>query len=69
MWDTLQPAKTLNFALVVEEGDRLRHSIITWLRESGWLVHGATRAEQALGILPHIPYQLIILDSELPGRD
>jgi CheY-like chemotaxis protein len=67
MSDTQEPVNKLNCALVVEGVDNLRHSIITWLREYGWLVHGATRAEQALGILPHIPYNLIVLDSELPG--
>ena len=67
MSDTQEPANNLHFALVVEGVDNLRHSIVTWLREYGWLVHGATRAEEALGILPHIPYNLIVLDSELPG--
>jgi CheY-like chemotaxis protein len=67
MWNAQEPAQRLNIALVVEEADNLRHSIISWLRECGWLVHGATRAEQALGVLPFIPYQLIVLDSELPG--
>ena len=67
MSDTREPANKLNCALVVEEVDNLRHSTITWLREYGWLVHGATRVEQALGILPHIPYNLIVLDSELLG--
>jgi len=31
------------------------------------LVHGIRRAEQAFNIMAHIPYELIILDSELPG--
>ena len=37
------------------------------LRERGWLVHGISRAEEAFNILAHIPYNLIVLDSELPG--
>lgn len=37
------------------------------LRERGWLVHGTSRAEKALSILAHIPCDLIVLDSELPG--
>jgi DNA-binding response OmpR family regulator len=37
------------------------------LRELGWLVHGVGRAEEAFSILAHIPYALIVLDSELPG--
>ena len=57
----------LNFALVIEEADSLRSSIVALLRERGWLVHGINRAEQAFVILAHIPYTLIVLDSELPG--
>ncbi|MBV9272308.1 MAG: response regulator [Verrucomicrobia bacterium] len=67
IWSTESSAIRLNFALVVEEKERLRSSIVTLLRERGWLVHGISRAEQAFVILAHIPYSLIILDSELPG--
>jgi DNA-binding response OmpR family regulator len=42
-------------------------SIMALLRERGWLVHGISRAEEAFNILAHIPYDLIVLDSELPG--
>ena len=37
------------------------------LRQRGWLVHGTNCAEEALRLLAHIPYNLIVLDSELPG--
>jgi CheY-like chemotaxis protein len=57
----------LKFALVVDEADSLRTSVITLLREHGWLVHAVSRAEHAFGLLVHIPYSLIVLDSELPG--
>jgi DNA-binding response OmpR family regulator len=56
-----------SFALVIEEAESLRMSIIALLRERGWLVHGISRAEEAFNILAHIPYDLIVLDSELPG--
>ena len=56
-----------SFALVIEEAESLRMSIIALLRERGWLVHGISRAEEAFNILAHIPYGLIVLDSELPG--
>jgi DNA-binding response OmpR family regulator len=61
--------KPLNFryALVIEEMDSVRTSIVNALREQGWLVHGIPRAEQALHILAHIPYNLVVIDSELPG--
>jgi CheY-like chemotaxis protein len=57
----------LNFALVIAEKEKLRHLIVEALRDRGWLVHGISRAEQAFPVLAHIPYRLIILDSQLPG--
>jgi len=61
--------KPLNFryALVIEEMDSVRTSIVNVLRARGWLVHGIPRAEQAFHILAHIPYNLVVIDSELPG--
>jgi CheY-like chemotaxis protein len=41
--------------------------ILALLRERGWLAHGISWAEEALNILADIPYDLIVLDSELPG--
>jgi CheY-like chemotaxis protein len=58
---------TFSFALVIEEAADFRDSVMTVLRERGWLVHGTSRAEEAFSILAHIPYHLIVLDSELPG--
>jgi CheY-like chemotaxis protein len=61
--------KRLNFrcGLVIVEADALRNFIVQLLRKQGWLVHGIRQAEQALNILAHIPYELIIIDSELLG--
>jgi PleD family two-component response regulator len=61
--------KPLNFryALVIEEMDSVRTSIVNVLKAQDWFVHGILRAEQALHILAYIPYRLIVLDSELPG--
>jgi PleD family two-component response regulator len=67
IWSTELSANGLNFALVIAEKEKLRHLIVEALRDRGWLVHGISRAEQAFAILAHIPYSLIILDSELPG--
>lgn len=55
------------FALVVEESDSLRNSVVNVLKQQAWFVHGILRAEQALHILAYIPYQLIVIDSELSG--
>jgi CheY-like chemotaxis protein len=56
-----------SFALVIEEVADFRNSIMGLLRERGWLVHGTNCAEEALRLLAHIPYSLIVVDAELPG--
>ena len=56
-----------SFALVVEEVANFRNSVMALLRERGWLVHGTNGAEEALRLLAHIPYSLVVLNSELPG--
>jgi CheY-like chemotaxis protein len=66
-WNTRQRSNQLTFALVIEEAGYLRDSVLALLREHGWLVHAVSRAEQAFSILPHIPYNVIILDAQLPG--
>jgi DNA-binding NarL/FixJ family response regulator len=38
-----------------------------FLKRKVGTVHGIRRAEQAFHILAHIPYRLIVIDSELPG--
>jgi CheY-like chemotaxis protein len=69
IWNTRNYPNRLNFsfALVIEEAPEFRDLVMALLRERGWLVHGTSRAEQAFSILAHIPYDLIVLDSELPG--
>jgi CheY-like chemotaxis protein len=65
------PMKLPNFraALVIAADSGLRKSIVQHLKDEGWIVHGITKAEHALAILAHIPYELIMVDSELPGMD
>jgi len=69
IWDTRtdQGRIDFSFALVIEGVANFRNSIMALLRERGWLVHGTNCAEEALRLLPHIPYSLIVVDSELPG--
>jgi CheY-like chemotaxis protein len=59
----------LQAALVIAGDSGLRKCIMNQLRHEGWIVHGIPKAEHALPILAHIPYQLIIVDCELPGID
>ena len=69
IWDTASEKERsgFSFALVVEEVANFRNSVMALLRQRGWLVHGTNGAEEALRLLAHIPYSLIVLDSELPG--
>ena len=64
---TKSSTEELNFALAIEEAEQLRHSIVRVLRECGWLVHGMSQTAQAFNILAHIPYSLIVLNSEPAG--
>ena len=54
-------------ALIIEKSDALRHSMVQYLKNKGWIVHGVRRAEQALPVLRRIPYHLIIIDPEISG--
>ena len=56
-------------ALVVVDDCDLRNPIVLNLRDQGWIVHGIRSAERVFRILVHIPYELIIIDGELPGID
>lgn len=67
MLNTQHYRNRLNFALVIEATDYLRNAVVAVLRAQGWLVHGVSRGEQALSVMAHIPYNLIVLGSELPG--
>jgi CheY-like chemotaxis protein len=69
IWNTRTDQNRIDFsfALVVEEVASFRNSVMALLRERGWLVHGTNGAEEALRLLAHIPYSLIVVDSELPG--
>ena len=66
---TYQNRIDFSFALVVEEVADFRNSVMALLRERRWLVHGTNGAEEALRLLANIPYNLVVLDSELPGID
>jgi CheY-like chemotaxis protein len=65
--ETRSERPNFSFALVINETASLRMSITALLRQCGWLVHGISRAEKAFNILADIPYDLIVLDSDLPG--
>jgi len=66
IWNTRTRIE-FSLALVVEEAGSFRNLVMALLRERGWLLHGVSRVEQAFRILGHIPYDLVVVDSELPG--
>jgi DNA-binding response OmpR family regulator len=55
-------------ALVIEESEVLRRSIVEYLKKRGWIAHGVRRAEQALPVLRHIPYHLVLIDCQSSGK-
>jgi CheY-like chemotaxis protein len=49
-----------------DRGSRLpSHVASKCFKAQGWHVHGIWRTERAFHILPHIPYSLIVIDSDL----
>ena len=56
-------------ALVVVDDCDLRNPIVLNLRDQGWIVHGIRNTEHLFPILAHVPYELVIVDGELPGVD
>ena len=67
MLNSQNQLRRLNFrcALVIVEEYDLRSFIIQLLRKQGWLVHGIRQTEEALSLLAHIPYELVIIDCEV----
>jgi len=67
MLNSQKQLRRLNFrcALVIVAADQRRMFIVQLLRKRGWLVHGIRQTEQAFKLLAHIPYELIIIDSEV----
>ena len=55
--------------LVVEDSRRLRDSLRTGLRRSGFSVDCAGDGPTGLSLAAHEPYDLIVLDLMLPGKD
>lgn len=59
--------ETFRTALVIEEAGIFSSGIVRFLRKEGWMVHAVRRAQQALPLLVYIPYQLIVIDYQMPG--
>jgi two-component system, NtrC family, nitrogen regulation response regulator NtrX len=59
----------MNHILVVDDESQIRTSLEEILREEGYGVAGAADAEEALTLLRDVPYDVVLLDIWLPGRD
>jgi two-component system, NtrC family, nitrogen regulation response regulator NtrX len=59
----------MNHILVVDDEAEIRSSLEEILREEGYSVAGAAHADEALTLLRDVPYDVILLDIWLPGRD
>jgi two-component system nitrogen regulation response regulator NtrX len=59
----------MNHILVVDDEAEIRSSLEEILREEGYSVAGAADAEEAITLLRDVPYDVILLDIWLPGRD
>jgi DNA-binding response OmpR family regulator len=68
-WSSNLSMNRLDFrsALVIEESDVLRRSIVEHIKKRGWIVHGVKRAVQAFPVLQHIPYHLIAIGCKASG--
>lgn len=55
--------------LVVEDSARLRQSIGTWLRRSGFAVDTSGDGEEGLWLAENNPYDVLVLDIMLPKLD
>jgi len=55
--------------LIVEPDDALRHRLETWLRAEQCDVRAASSGAGGLGLLAHLPFDLVIADAGSDGRD
>ena len=55
--------------LVVDDDDDLREVLVTALVEDGHVVDGARDGKEALELLEHQPYDLVLSDLRMPGVD
>jgi two-component system nitrogen regulation response regulator NtrX len=59
----------MNHILVVDDEAEIRSSLEEILREEGYGVASAADAEEAMTLLRDAPYDVVLLDIWLPGRD
>lgn len=55
--------------LVVDDDDRVRHSFIAYLEDSGFVVYGANSARSAIALYDEVTPDLLITDLKMPEQD
>ena len=60
---------SLSKLLVVEDDPKTARSLVAGLQAEGFNAHAAQRGDDALNSLSATPYELVVLDWMLPGRD
>jgi len=60
--------KTISI-LVVDDEESVRDSLTNWFLEDGFQVECAENAKQALQLLEHTQYDIILADIKMPGMD
>jgi len=59
----------MNHILVVDDETEIRVSLEEILREEGYSVASAADADEAMALVRDVPYDVVLLDIWLPGRD
>jgi two-component system, OmpR family, response regulator len=67
--DAGSPGRDAMKVLIIEDNDRLRKSLLDYLRDEGFTVDGAADGEEGLYKALNWPYDLVVLDVMLPVLD
>ena len=61
--------KNLQHLLIVDDDDKIRNLLKSYLIEHGFLISTAANAEEAKELLKYIVFDLLIVDIMMPGQD
>lgn len=70
-WKGLKSAMLTSDAkiLVVDDSDVIRQTLVSYFEQEGYGVFSAANAEQAEDLLAREPFDVVLLDIRLPGKD
>ena len=61
--------KNLQHLLIVDDDDKIRNLLKSYLIEHSFLISTAANAEEAKELLKYIVFDLLIVDIMMPGQD